>query len=419
MRRIWAEIFRMAVASLGVHKLRTFLTVSGITIGVFSVIGVMTAVSAVRGSIESGLSFLGANIFQFAKYPSVQFGGDEEAKVAKRRDITLAQAQRYARLMEGTADVVCMKAFFGRSPTAPRGAQVVYGGRKTPPGITYCGTNEHFLAANQFSIALGRNLTSGDVELARPVIVIGTTVLKKLFPSENPLGKMVRVNGNVYAVVGTFEEKGSSFGDDQDSMVIVPITRFLNDNGAQGYTVNIATQAPSAASYNDVMEKGVTAMRIVRGLRPADENDFEIYSNDSLLAAFGKIADAVRAGAFLISAIALVAAGVGIMNIMLVSVTERTREIGIRKSIGARRAHVLFQFLAEAFVISLLGGVAGIVTGVAAGNALALALHASVVFPWGWAAAGLIVCCGIGVGFGFYPAMRAAALDPIEALRYE
>ena len=419
MRRLGKEIVRMSLASLGVHKLRTFLTVSGITIGVFSVIGVMTAVSAVRGSIETGLSFLGANIFQFAKYPNIQFGGSDEAKYAKRRDITLAQAQRYARLMEDTTDVVCLKAFYGRSGADPQGAQAVYGGRKTPPGMTYVGTNEHFLVANQYTIGHGRNFTGADIELARPVIVIGHTIVKKLFPSENPLGKMIRVNTHVYTVIGTFAEKGSAFGGDQDDIMTVPITRFFNDNGTQGYTVNIATQASSPTAYRDAMDKGVTAMRIVRGLRPADPDDFELYSNDSLLAAFAKIADAIRAGAFVISAIALLAAGIGIMNIMLVSVTERTKEIGIRKSIGARKAHILAQFLVEAVAISLLGGIAGILLGVAAGDALALVLKASVVFPLEWAIAGLVVCTAIGVGFGFYPALRAAALDPIEALRYE
>jgi len=244
---ILREIIRMAMASLGVHKLRSFLTVSGITIGVFSVIGVMTAVSAIRGSIENGLSFLGANIFQFAKYPNIQFGGSDEAKYEKRRNITLAQAQRYAYLMEGTADVVCLKAFYGRSGDNPRGAQAVYGGRKTPPGLTYVGTNEYFLTANQYAIGVGRNFTAADIELARPVIIIGQSIVKKLFPAESPLEKSIRVNDRVYIVIGTFAEKGSAFGGDQDDILAVPITRFFSDNGFEGYTVNIATQAPSPA----------------------------------------------------------------------------------------------------------------------------------------------------------------------------
>jgi putative ABC transport system permease protein len=411
----FTEILRMALSSLGVNKLRSFLTMSGITIGVFSVIGVMTAVTALRSSIETGISFLGTNMFQFAKFP-VTGGGDgpQRRRMELRRDVTLAQALRYQRLMEGIADVNCLKAFdrTGR-------AQAFYNGRKTTPGLTFAGSNEHFVTANQFSIEVGRNLTTDDMELARPVIIIGQSILNRLFPSENPLGKVIKIRDCTYTVIGVFASKGSLFGQNQDDIAVVPLTRFLNDFGSERVTVNIATQAASQMVYNDTMEKAITAMRIVRGLKPEDENDFEIYSNDSLISAFAKVADVIAAGSFVISGIALLAAGVGIMNIMLVSVTERTKEIGVRKSIGARKKNILSQFLIEAVVISLAGGVMGILLGVAGGNGLALMLKADVVFPWNWAAIGLLVCSGIGVGFGFYPAWKAAALDPIEALRYE
>jgi putative ABC transport system permease protein len=167
------------------------------------------------------------------------------------------------------------------------------------------------------------------------------------------------------------------------------------------------------------MDKGISAMRIVRGLRPEQDNDFELYSNDSLVAAFAKIADVVSGGAFIISAIALLAAGIGIMNIMLVSVTERTKEIGVRKAVGARKVVILTQFLVESVVLSVTGGLFGIVLGTLAGNALALYLSVSIVFPWGWAATGVIVCSVIGIIFGLYPAWKASSLDPIEALRFE
>jgi putative ABC transport system permease protein len=183
--------------------------------------------------------------------------------------------------------------------------------------------------------------------------------------------------------------------------------------------VNIATEAPSHIVYNETMNKGLTAMRVVRGLKPEDENDFELYSNESMLGAFAKVADVITEGSFVISGIALLAAGVGIMNIMLVSVTERTKEIGIRKSIGARKKSILTQFLIEAVAISLVGGVFGIALGVGVGDLVAMWMKAGVVFPWDWAVLGLVVCSGIGVGFGFYPAWKAASLDPIEALRYE
>jgi putative ABC transport system permease protein len=409
---LFKDTIRMAFASLGVHKLRTFLTMAGITIGVFSVIGVMTAVSALRGSIEQGLSILGANTVQFAKWPIISLGGTDWAKISKRRNITLEQAQRFIGLMEGSADVICLKAF-------NHGAVASYGGRQTTPNMDYGGTNEHFLEANQYSIETGRNFTGADIDLAQPSAIIGQDIVKKLFPSESPLGKVLKLGGHAYTVIGTFATKGTAFGQSEDGIAMVPITRFMDDNGRQKYSINIAVIAPSPVEYNDTMDKGATAMRIVRGLRPMDENDFEIYSNDSLIAMFAKVADALSAGALVISAIALVAAGVGIMNIMLVSVTERTKEIGVRKSIGARRSSILTQFLLESVTISLIGGLAGILLGVAAGDGLALALSAEVVFPWNWAAIGLFVCTAIGVGFGFYPALRASRLDPIEALRFE
>ncbi len=405
----------MALGSLGVNKLRSFLTMSGITIGVFSIIGVMTAVSALRSSIETGISFLGTNIFQIGKFPATGGGdGSQRRRYQLRQDITLAQAMRYQQLMGGNPEVICLKAFDQQG-----NGQAVYNGRKTTPGLRFGGTNEHFLAANQFAIEQGRNFTAEDIELARPVILIGQGILKKLFIAESPLGKIIKIKDRTYTVIGTFAEKGAQFGDSQDDIGVVPLTRFLNDFGSERVTVNIATQAPSQLSYNETIERAITAMRVVRGLKPEQENDFELYSNDSLIATFAKVADAIAAGSFVISGIALLAAGVGIMNIMLVSVTERTKEIGIRKSIGARKKSILIQFLLEAVAISLAGGVMGIFLGVVAGNGLAVMLKAAVIFPWNWAAIGLLVCSGIGVGFGFYPAWKAASLDPIEALRYE
>jgi putative ABC transport system permease protein len=410
-----SEILKMAFGSLGVNKLRSFLTMSGITIGVFSVIGVMTAVSALRGSIETGLSFLGSNMFQFSRFPAFGVNGNSEHKYLGRRRITMDQAQRYIEFMRGTADVICLKSFANGNPLV----QASYGGHKTTKGVTFGGTNQYFLKANQFEIGTGRNFTPEDVDLVRPVAIIGQDIVKKLFPSENPLGKLVKANDRTYTVIGMFATKGTMFGGSEDNIIMIPITRFLMDFGAEKYSVNIATESPSQTQYNATMEKGITAMRVVRGLRPEQDNDYEIYSNDTLIAAFAKVADIVGSGAFVISAIALLAAGVGIMNIMLVSVTERTKEIGVRKAVGARKIVILTQFLVESVVLSVTGGLVGILLGTVAGDALAAVLSAAIVFPWGWAAAGVIVCTAIGVVFGMYPAWKAASLDPIEALRYE
>jgi putative ABC transport system permease protein len=411
----FSEIITMALSSLGVNKLRSGLTMFGITIGVFSVISVMTAIGALQYSIENGISFLGSNIFQFAKYPAnVAAGGNVKKKYQNRRDISYLQALRYQRLMEGGAREICLKCFGYEVK-----GQAVYNGVKTTPSLLVVGTNRSFLIANAYTLGYGRNLNDEDVDLARNVIVVGKMVEKRLFPHESPIGKMVRVTGHTYTIIGILAEKGTAFGQSQDNMCMMPITRFFEDFGSAKRTVNIATQAPSTETYNSTFDKAVGAMRIARGLRADQENDFEIYSNDSLKSAFVSVAGIVRVGAFVISFIALVAAGIGIMNIMLVSVTERTKEIGVRKSIGARSKDILRQFLTEAVFISEAGGILGIVLGIIVGDLLAMWLKVDLIFPYGWAIAGLIVCSAIGIGFGLYPAYRAANLDPIEALRYE
>jgi putative ABC transport system permease protein len=404
------EIFRMAMNALRTNKLRSMLTMLGVAIGVFSVIGVMTALNVIAGSIETGLSFLGSNIFQFAKYPTINTSDDHD-KYANRPGITLEQARTYVRLMGDETQTICLKVFDGGKPVAY--------GREKKQGNTIAGTNEHFLLANSYTLGYGRNISAEDVDLARNVTVVGTDIQKRLFQNESPLGKTVKINEKPYMIVGVLGEKGSSFGQSQDDMVIIPITRFFADFGSVGRSINIATQSSSQATYNQTLDKAIGAMRIARGLKLGEENNFELYSNDTMVAAFAQIADTVRVGAFVVSVIALLAAGIGIMNIMLVSVTERTREIGVRKAIGARRDDIVRQFLLEAVVLSELGGLAGIIVGVLGGNGIAIAFNMNMVFPWGWALTGLAVCSIIGIGFGFYPAWKAASLHPIEALRYE
>jgi putative ABC transport system permease protein len=400
----------MAIRALRTNKLRSVLTMLGVAVGVFSVIGVMTALSVIQGSIESGLSFLGSNLFQFAKYPVINTS-DPEERYANRRNVTLEEALDYKERMEGIAASICLKVF-------ARGRPASYGRLKLQ-GFTLVGTDEAFLVANSYSIGYGRNISSDDVVFARNVAVVGIDIEKKFFPSESPLGKTIKISGQPYRIIGVLEAKGSSFGQSQDDLVLVPITKFFADFGRANRTVNIATQSTSQATYNATLDQAIGAMRVARGLKLGEPNDFEVYSNDSLITAFAQVADQIRVGAFIVSAIALLAAGIGIMNIMLVSVTERTREIGLRKALGARKPDVIRQFLLEAIMLSELGGIAGIVAGIAGGNGIAIWLDISMVFPYGWAIIGLVVCSVIGIGFGFYPAWKAASLHPIEALRFE
>ena len=382
----------------------------GIAVGVFSVIGVMTVITGLRQNIESGLNVLGANSFQFMKFPAINFS-DPRERFRNRRDITYAQAYRFKELMAGSAQVSLMLRRGGN--------RVSYLDRRTNPNVRLIGADENFLPAQNFDLAAGRNIQADDVEFGRAVILLGSDIAGKLFGNEDPLSKTVRIDGQSYTVVGVLASKGTSFGGNQDTNTIIPITQYLEVYGRSFRSLSINVQAPSQETLAATQDLAIGVMRQVRTLDPESPNDFEIFSNDSLIESFNKIAGVVAIGAFVISAIALLASGVGVMNIMLVSVTERTKEIGIRKSIGARKRSILMQFLLEAVVLSVVGGLVGVFCGVVGGNIGAILLKSSMVFPWGWAATGLLVCSAIGVGFGYYPAWKAASLDPIEALRYE
>ena len=410
-RLVQWEIMRMALRALGTNKLRSALTTSGISIGIFSVISVMTTITALQQSIETGLTFLGANIFQFSKWQP-QITSQSDPRLKNRRRIDYQTYVTFVRLVSGHVTLTCPKVW-------DIGVQAVNGNKKTNPNLEICGTNEGFLAANQFTIALGRNLSAEDVEFSRSVCVIGQDILDRLFPQENPVGKTLRLDERDYEIVGAFDSKGEAFGANEDNLVIIPLTKFFENYGSAERSINVAVQVPSAEVFERTKAFAIGAFRKARGLNPEDANDFEIYSNDSLSSAVHNIAGVVSIGAFVISFVALGAAGVGIMNIMLVSVAERTKEIGIRKSLGARKRDIRLQFLLEALFLSLAGAMVGIALGVAAGDVLAVLLKADIIFPWFWTLVGVVVCSGVGIGFGLYPAHKAASLDPIEALRFE
>src|SRR5881275_1741199 len=290
---LFSEIIKMAWSSLGANKLRSALTMLGITIGVFSVISVMTAIGALQYSIENGISFLGSNIFQFGKYPAnISASGDVQEKFRNRHNITYQQALHYYRLMEGEAREICLKSFGYELK-----GQAVYNGVKTTPSLLIVGTNRRFLTANTCTRGYGPDFNCDDVALAARVIVVGKMIEKRLFPHESTIGKVIRMSGHTYTIIGVLAEKGTSFGQSQDDICMMPITRFFEDFGSAKRTVNIATQSFSQETYNGTLDKGIGAMRIARGLRADQENDFEIYSNDSLKSAFASIAGVVRIGA--------------------------------------------------------------------------------------------------------------------------
>jgi putative ABC transport system permease protein len=299
-----------------------------------------------------------------------------------------------------------------------------YHGESTNPNISICGGTPEYAPNNTHYVGLGRNITQMDVMSARKVAVIGHALSQKLYPFVDPIGKDIRVDGRKYQVVGVFDEKKSAFGGGFDNYVLIPVTTFLNTYGMvdkRGFprSVNITVRAKTPELTADAIEETRQVLRRDRGLKPGQEDNFEFFNSASLITQFNQMSMGVKLAAFVIGIIALVVAGIGIMNIMLVAVTERTREIGIRKAIGAKPESILIQFLLEAVILCNIGGAVGILVGFGLGNLVALFTHFEVRVPMEWAVIGLVFCSAVGIGFGLLPAIRASRLHPIDALRYE
>ncbi|MBI3189330.1 MAG: ABC transporter permease [Ignavibacteriales bacterium] len=407
------ESFFMALAAIRTNKLRSILTLLGIAVGVFSIIGVMTAMGVLLNSIQGEMSALGVNTFQVQKYPMFQSGSaKEQASLRNRRDITLEQAMR---LKENAS----MAKLVGMFVFADWGKIVQSSnGLKTNPNISLSGRDIEGFTANSWTIGEGRLYTQGELESARRVAVLGADVVKKIFPRISPLGEKVRIDGQEYEVVGVVQSRGGMLGGNGENFVVIPLTTFFDVYG-KDQTIQVKVQSQTAESFDDCMEQTRGILRAARHVTPGADDDFYFWSNDSMIQQFNDLTKYVRLGIMLVSAIALLAAGVGIMNIMLVSVTERTREIGIRKAIGARKTNILTQFVLEAVLLSEFGGVVGIILGVLGGNILAFSMGIPPVIPYDWVAIGFISCSIVGIVFGVYPAWKASNLDPIESLRYE
>jgi putative ABC transport system permease protein len=290
---------------------------------------------------------------------------------------------------------------------------------KTSPNTRLLGETPGSFPARNWDIEDGRVLSDNDVDNTREVCVLGSALAKTAFPFGSAVGEEIKINGYKYLVVGVLAPKGASMGGRQDDFAIIPITTALNRYGRWWDDLTILVQSRDSASYDDCIEQVRGIMRALRKVPPSQPDDFELFSNDSLIAQFNNFTRAVRIGVTIVSSIALVAAGIGIMNIMLVSVTERTREIGVRRAIGAKRRNIMTQFIMEAIVLCEVGGVIGVVLGVFGGNSLAWYMKVPPAIPVDWIVLGLLICSIVGIVFGTYPAYKAAHLDPIESLRYE
>jgi len=406
------ESFRMAMSALAAHKLRSALTLLGVLVGVFSIIVVMTAMRVMQADIEREISQLGSQTFVVRKWPGIYFGGPEGfEKYWRRKNITFLQGQRLQEKATLAGSVGMETMFWG--------GQVETRYKKTAPNVQLLGESPGSFPARNWTLREGRVLMDADVENARDVCVLGNNLATNVFPFGSPIGDRLKINGINYTVIGILEPKGGSMGGNQDNFAILPVTTGMNRFGRWNRSLNLLVQAADPKAYDDTVEQVRGIMRVLRKVPPGKEDDFEIFSNDSLIAQFNSFTMAVRMGVALVSSISLVAAGIGIMNIMLVSVTERTREIGIRRAIGAKKRNIMTQFIMEAVVLCEVGGAFGVVLGILGGNATAYFLKLAPVIPFDWVVIGLFICSVVGIVFGTYPAFKAANLDPIESLRYE
>ncbi len=406
------ESFLMAMSAIVAHKLRSALTLLGIVVGVFSIIVVMTAMRVMQANIEKELGQLGTHTFSIQKFPAFFVNGrDGWERMWRRKNISWQQAEQL-KAKTTLALTVGVQGYLGRDSAKTTVAE-------TNPDTQIIGTTPDAFDARNWTVESGRAIMASDVDSARNVCVLGASVAKNLFPYASPLGEKVKFRGINYSVVGVLESRGRTLGGDQDNFLVIPLSTGLNRFGMHWRSLEILVRAPSEAMFEDTIEQARGALRAIRKVPPGDEDDFELFTNDSLIEQFRSITFAARLGAGIISGIALLAAGVGIMNIMLVSVTERTREIGIRRAVGAKKRTIMAQFIMEAIVLCQVGGVIGVLLGIAGGNAAAFAFKVPPAIPVDWALLGLAICSVVGIVFGTYPAVKAANLDPIDSLRYE
>lgn len=404
-----SETFRQAADSLRANKLRSFLTLLALVIGVFSVIVSTTAVAVLDNFFTNTMSILGSDVVTIQKNPAVQMG-PRDSNLRNRKDITFEDAERLQDQVDIAEGVGSINSFSYTS--------ISFGEEKTDPNVVIRGGNAEFIENNAFTLEDGRNINDEDVQFKRNVVVLGKDVQIELFKNEYPLGKTVRIDGQPYMVIGLLEKKGQIFGSSFDDLAIIPYsTGIKNYGGNRG--IGIQLRAPQISRLEDTIEEVTGIMRVIREVSPLDDNDFEITTNDSLAGTFDGFTALLYGLGFVVGFITLAGAGIGVMNIMLVSVTERTREIGIRKTVGATKKAIINQFLMEAVFICQLGGLIGLFLGILGGNMVAVWIETDMVVPMEWVFGSFFGMVFIGLLFGVYPAYKAAQLDPIESLRYE
>ncbi|RYZ22095.1 MAG: FtsX-like permease family protein [Chitinophagaceae bacterium] len=422
----FSDVFALASRTVRGNKLRTGITVAIIAFGIMALIGIITAIQAMSQKFTESFSTMGANGFTVRyKERNINFGGgnSSDLKVSKKgrrqkasslgKPISIEQAEAFAASYHFPAQV-------GLSTFASRNAIINSGTRKTTPNVFLFGADDNYVLLNGFTLHTGRNLSRQEVQGAGNVCLLGYDVAKRLFKPrmESAVGSVVRVDGIPFRVVGILGSRGSSFGFSRDNIVVISYKsaqRHFNPNGSFA----IGVMANDLNQVEEAMGEAEGIFRSVRRLNTTEESNFVIDRSDSVAEKAMNSLGFLTISATVIGLITLIGAAIGLMNIMLVSVTERTKEVGLVKAIGGKSRTVRTQFLIEALIISILGAIFGIILGVLVGNGFSIVLQTGFVVPWNWVGLGIVICSVVGLLAGLYPAFKAGRLNPIEALRYE
>jgi putative ABC transport system permease protein len=411
----FSEAIRIALASLRANKLRSFLTVLGILIGVSSVIAVVAITDGLDRYMADKVLELGGRSFTVEKMPAIITSHDQWIEMQKRKDIDLDDYEWVKKSCDHCREVGARVSTSGSAKY----------GRVTQKNVEITGITENIPRIGSLrDLAAGRHLIQNDIDLGRPVVVIGTDIVDAFFGTMEPIGREVLVDGHPFKVVGVAEKKGSVFGESQDNFVWMPITAFGKTYGARR-SIGVSVEARDMAEFEEAQDQVRVAMRVRRHLDFGKPDDFEIETGQSIMDLWQNATRGIYVVTIVVTAIALVVGGIVVMNIMLVSVTERIREIGVRKALGARRKDILRQFLVESVILSAIGGALGVLGATVFSMGLAAVLGSIMSADFSapvrlWAVVlALLVSTGVGLAAGIYPASRAAALDPVVALRSE
>ena len=413
MFKLFRENVRIAFGSIRTQLLRTILTVLIIAIGITALVGILTVVSALENTLSSDFASMGSNTFNINQYENVsrRRGGDEREVINPILSYPEAMAFKNKYKYPLTETSI--------SFTATSTAEIKFESTKTDPENKIVGVDEFFMANSGLETSLGRNFTGFDIQNNTYNCIVGSDFQKGLLKDVNPIDKIISIRGAKFKVIGVLKEKGSTFGNSQDLRVLIPIQVARSLFTAPRINYNMSVMVGKKELLDEAIDNANSTMRRVRKLSPVKDNNFAIVRSDDLINRILSITQYLGIASWVISIITILGSSIALMNIMIVSVTERTREIGVRKALGAKKSTIAFQFFIETLLIGQMGGLVGIVFGISIGYAIATAIDFVFVIPWGAIVAAFITSFAVAIVSGLYPAVKASKLDPIEALRYE